>query len=52
MMPIFISYSRADTPFVDGLARQLVALKHNVWVDRWELKVGDSLTEKIETALT
>ena len=51
-MPIFISYSQADSPFVDGLARQLVALKHNVWVDRWELKVGDSLTEKIEVALT
>ncbi|QTN20005.1 toll/interleukin-1 receptor domain-containing protein [Brevundimonas sp. AJA228-03] len=51
-MPIFISYSQADSPFVDGLARQLVALKHNVWVDRWELKVGDSLTEKIEAALT
>jgi hypothetical protein len=51
-MPVFISYSQADKAFVDTLAANLVMLKHNVWVDRWELKVGDSLTEKIEQALT
>ena len=51
-MPIFINYSQKDRGFVDTLAMQLVLLKHNVWMDRWELKVGDSLTEKVETALT
>ena len=51
-MPIFISYSQKDSKFVDTLAKQLVLLKHNVWMDRWELRVGDSLTEKVETALT
>lgn len=51
-MPIFISYNQLDKDFVDNLAANLVLLKHNVWVDRWELKVGDSLTEKIERALT
>ncbi|OHB28534.1 MAG: hypothetical protein A2790_16130 [Phenylobacterium sp. RIFCSPHIGHO2_01_FULL_69_31] len=51
-MPVFISYSQADRAFVDTLAANLVMLKHNIWVDRWELKVGDSLTEKIEQALT
>lgn len=51
-MPIFISYSQKDSQFVDKLARQLVLLKHNVWMDRWELKVGDSLTGKVESALT
>lgn len=51
-MPIFISYSQQDKDFVDTLAKNLVFLKHNVWMDRWELKVGDSLTEKVENALT
>jgi len=51
-MPIFISYSQQDMKFVDRLAMQLVAARHNVWMDRWELSVGDSLTQKIETALT
>ena len=51
-MPIFISYSQRDKEFVDTLAKNLVLLKHNVWMDRWELKVGDSLTEKVENALT
>jgi len=51
-LPIFISYSRRDKKFVNTLAMNLVRLKHNVWMDRWELKVGDSLTEKVEDALT
>jgi hypothetical protein len=51
-MPIFISYSQRDNAFVDNLARNLVAAKHNVWIDRWELALGDSLTQKIEGALT
>lgn len=51
-MPIFISYSQQDKYFVDNLAKNLVLMKHNVWMDRWELKIGDSLTQKVETALT
>ncbi|TAY75149.1 toll/interleukin-1 receptor domain-containing protein [Rhizobium ruizarguesonis] len=51
-MPIFISYSQQDRKFVDTLARNLVAAKHHVWMDRWELSLGDSLTAKIEGALT
>lgn len=51
-MPIFISYSRHDKEFVDNLATNLVSAKHHVWMDRWELALGDSLTQKIEGALT
>ncbi|HEY8006040.1 MAG TPA: toll/interleukin-1 receptor domain-containing protein [Methylocella sp.] len=51
-MPIFISYSQQDKVFVDNLARNLVTAKHNVWMDRWELSLGDSLTQRIEGALT
>lgn len=51
-MPIFISYSQKDSAFVDNLAKNLVAAKHHIWMDRWELALGDSLTQKIENALT
>lgn len=51
-MPIFINYSQKDKGFVDNLAMSLVAAKHHVWIDRWELNVGDSLTQRIEGALT
>jgi hypothetical protein len=51
-MPIFISYSQRDKEFVDKLAKNLVLLKHHVWMDRWELKVGDSLIDKVQSALT
>jgi TIR domain len=51
-MPIFISYSREDSAFVDKLAKNLVMRRHHVWMDRWELNVGDSLIAKIQSALT
>jgi len=51
-MPIFISYSQKDKSFVDTLARKLVASRHHIWMDRWELNVGDSLIDKIQSVLT
>jgi hypothetical protein len=45
-MPIFISYNHQDSAFVDRLARNLVLRRHNVWMDRWEMNVGDSLIDK------
>jgi len=50
-MPIFISYSRKDREFVDTLAANLVRNRHHIWLDRWELNVGDSLIDKIQEAL-
>jgi hypothetical protein len=51
-MPIFISYSHQDSRFVDKLALQLVQNRISVWVDRWELNVGDSLLSRIQDAIT
>lgn len=51
-MPLFISYSHADKAFVDKLAKQLVARKVNVWLDRWEMHVGESIIDKIQKAIT
>lgn len=51
LMPIFISYSHADADFVDRLATQLVLQAVNVWVDRWEINVGDSLVDRVAKAI-
>ena len=50
-MPIFISYTHNDKAFVDGLAHQLVRHHVNVWLDRWELNIGDSIVDKIQEAI-
>lgn len=50
-MPVFISYSHEDKVFVDKLAAYLVKAKAHVWVDRWELHVGDSIISKIQDAI-
>jgi hypothetical protein len=50
-MPLFISYSHKDKAFVDRLAIQLVRRNVNVWLDRWELSVGDSLIERVQDAV-
>lgn len=50
-MSIVISYAHEDNDFVDNLAGNLFKNRVHVWVDRWELKVGDSLLRKIESAI-
>lgn len=50
-MPIFISYSHHDKEFADRLAAQLVMNKAKVWIDRWELNVGDSIISNVQSAI-
>jgi len=50
-MPVFISYSHTDKEFAEGLAFNLIANNANVWLDKWELNVGDSLIDKIQGAI-
>lgn len=50
-MIIFISYAHEDAEFANMLATKLIERDVNVWLDRWELHVGDSLTQKINLAL-
>ncbi len=50
-MSVFISYSHSDRNFVDQLASTLLERKINVWLDRWEIVVGDSLIQKIQAGL-
>jgi hypothetical protein len=50
-MPIFISYSHADRKFVNRMAAHLVKANAHVWVDSWELNVGDSLVSRVQQAI-
>lgn len=50
-MAIFISYSHQDKDFVSSLATMLVAARHSIWIDQWELNAGDSIIEKVQDAV-
>jgi hypothetical protein len=50
-MPVFISYSHSDAFVVNKLAAHLVKHNANVWVDTWELNVGDSILNKVQDAI-
>lgn len=50
-MAIFISYSHEDKDFVDKLAVELVKNRARIWMDRWELSVGDSIVDRVQTAI-
>lgn len=50
-MPTFISYSHENKAFVDKLAAHLVKHRARVWVDYWELNVGDSIVERVQDAI-
>jgi len=48
---VLISYTRADSAFVDDLADELEILLGQVWVDRRQIVVGESFIRAINTAL-
>ncbi len=50
-MSVFISYNHKDSDFVDKLALELINHDVKVWKDKWEINVGDSLIDKIESGL-
>lgn len=48
---IFLSHNSADKPFVRKLAKDLQKEGYYVWVDEAEIKLGDSLIEKIREGI-
>lgn len=48
---VFICHSSKDKAFVRTLANDLKAHGVPVWFDEWSLKLGDSLTEKIQDGI-
>jgi hypothetical protein len=51
MPSIFLSHSSRDKFFVRELAKKLQDAGVEVWIDEAELKIGDSLTQKIGRAI-
>jgi hypothetical protein len=51
-MSVFISYSSEDAATAQTLAAHLIKRRTHVWIDRWEIRVGDSLLDKIQGALS
>jgi hypothetical protein len=48
---VFLSHNKEDSPFVRKLKRDLENHGVRCWLDEAEIKVGDSLIEKIKTGL-
>jgi CheY-like chemotaxis protein len=51
MAKVFISHSSKDKDLARKIADQLVANGHPVWLDEWEILVGDSISQKIQKGL-
>lgn len=51
MSTLFISYSSEDRDFAERLATDLENQGIGIWLDKWEIKVGDSIIEKIEKGI-
>lgn len=50
-MGVFISYSSKDRAFVERLSEKLIENRVGVWLDKWEMKPGDSLIDKMQSGL-
>mgnify|MGYP000087220762 CR=1 FL=1 len=50
-MSVFISYNRNDEEFVDRLSQALVRHHVPVWRDKWQIGLGDSITNSVQDAL-
>jgi len=48
---LFLSYSSRDAEIVERLARDLRNHQITVWLDKWEILVGDNVTEKIQAGI-
>lgn len=49
---LFISYSSKDREFVSRVASDLKSYGVDVWWDKWEMKVGDSINKKIQGGIS
>ena len=48
---IFISHTSSDRDFADHLVKDLSSLNFNLWYSTWEIKGGESITQRVQDAL-
>lgn len=51
MVKVFISYSSKDSDFITKLTNDLRKKGFEVWLDKWEIRVGDDIFEKIQLGI-
>lgn len=51
MAKIFVSHRSEDANAAHQLAVDMQARGHEVWIDEWDINVGDSIVEKIGSGL-
>ena len=50
-MKVFLSHSSADKDLARRLAHDLESAHIDVWLDQWEIRIGDEFVQKIEQGL-
>jgi hypothetical protein len=51
MSNVFVSHRGRDSTEAMRLAEDIRAAGHQVWLDQWEIKVGDSIIERMNEGL-
>ena len=51
MANVFISHRGSDTAEATRLAEAIRSIGHTVWLDEWEIEIGDSIIERINEGL-
>lgn len=52
MTDVFICHRGADMQEAERLAGELRACGHDVWLDTWQISIGDSIIRKMNEGLT
>ncbi|MBV9789685.1 MAG: toll/interleukin-1 receptor domain-containing protein [Chloroflexi bacterium] len=51
MANVFISHRASDAQLAERLSRELRDAGHQVWLDEWEIGLGDSIVERMNEGL-
>jgi hypothetical protein len=51
MSNVFISHRTADMQEAEKLSNRIQAAGHAVWLDKWEISIGDSIIERMNEGL-
>jgi hypothetical protein len=51
MAHVFLSHRRNDADSAERLAADIKSAGHKVWLDDWEINIGDSIVERMQQGL-